>query len=197
MKYSENTVSIGGTLKKKFFISLLAGFLALGGLIAVFGFSGTAFALPLGGIGDFYVTFDKLVGKGFQLMPTIGETGTSDEEPMVRNVIDEVEIENLHIYKDLPMPNGEWIRINVVVDGKATVKGLIQDARLVDADLSFTEMSIKQANTDDFSKNWTHDATTIEINNATIVTDYLFQQMVSLDGAKISIDKIDEPYMYE
>src|SRR5690625_2922792 len=159
--------------------------------------TGTALAMPLGGIGDFYVEFDELEGKGFQLMPQIGETGNSDAEPMIRNVIDEVEITNLHIFKDLPMPGGNWIRVNVIAEGKTTISGLIQDARFIDADLSFNEMAIKQRNTDDFTENWTHDASTITIKDATLVTDYLFQQMVSLEGAKIYIDMIDEPFMYE
>lgn len=55
----EKHTSIGTTVKKKFLIAFLTGSLALGGLLAAFGFTGTAFALPLGGIGDFYVEFDE------------------------------------------------------------------------------------------------------------------------------------------
>ncbi|WP_279401662.1 hypothetical protein [Piscibacillus salipiscarius] len=90
----EQNATVGSVLKKKLVVALLSGFIALGALIGVFGFSGTAFALPLGGIGDFYVKFDELNGKGFQLMPQIGETGESDAEPMIRNKIEEVEITN-------------------------------------------------------------------------------------------------------
>src|SRR5690625_7078472 len=82
--------------------------------------TGTALAMPLGGIGDFYVEFDELEGTGFQLIPEIGETGNSDAEPMIRNIIDEVEITNLHIYKDLKMPAGGWVRIHVKADRKST-----------------------------------------------------------------------------
>lgn len=42
---NERNVTVGNTLKKKFLIAVLSGFLALGGLVAAFGFSGTAFEI--------------------------------------------------------------------------------------------------------------------------------------------------------
>ncbi|MBP1948082.1 DUF6230 family protein [Virgibacillus litoralis] len=191
----ERKETVGKTWKKKLFIALFAGFLGLGGLMSVFGFTGTAFALPLGGIGDFYVEFDELNGKGFQLLPHIGETGDSDAEPMIRNKIEEVEIKNLHIYKDIKMPTGGWVRVHIRASGPTKISGLIQDARMIDADLSFNELAIKEKNTDDFSTNWSQDAKTITIKDAKLVTDYLFQSVVSLDGTKIYVEKIDEPDM--
>jgi len=190
---NERNVTVGNTLKKKFLIAVLSGFLALGGLVAAFGFSGTAFAMPLGGIGDFYVEFDELKGTNFKLLPHIGETGNSDAEPMVRNKMDTAEIKNLHIYKDLPLPGEGWVRVHIRADGKTTIEGLIQDARFIDANLSFEDLAIKEKNTDEFSKNWTQNASTITITDASLVTDYLFQSMVSLDSAKISVEKIDGP----
>ncbi|GAA0590188.1 hypothetical protein GCM10009001_02680 [Virgibacillus siamensis] len=190
---NERKVTVGKTWKKKFFIAFAAGFLALGGLISVFGFTGTALAVPLGGIGDFYVKFDKLEGKGFKLLPHIGETGNSDAEPMIRNKIDNVTINNLHIFKDIKLPTGQWIRIHIEANGPTKISGLIQDARLIDADLSFDNLAIKEQNTEDFTKNWTQNAKTITIKDATLVTDYLFQSAVSLADTKIYIEKIDEP----
>ncbi|QKY68761.1 DUF6230 family protein [Lentibacillus sp. CBA3610] len=191
---NENHVVVGRTGRKKILVALLSGFLALGGLVSAFGFTGTAYALPLGGIGDFYVEFDELNGEGFQLMPQMGETGESDAEPMVRNVIDEVEIDNLHIFKDLQIPGTEqWVRFHIEADGKTNISGLIQDARFIDANLSFDNLAIEQQNTDDFSENWSQNADTITITDATLVTDYLFQEVVSLEEAKISTEMIDEP----
>lgn len=192
----ENVMVVGQVAKKKFLIALLAGFLAFGGIATFFGMTTTAFALPLGGMGDFYVVVEELKGEGFQLQPQIGETGNADAAPMVRNLIDKVEIKGLKIYKDLKMPTGNWIRVNVDAPS-ATITGLTQDARFVDADLSFTNMDISEKNTDDFTQNWTHKADTVTITNAKIVTDYLFQNFVALNGAKISIDKIDGPDLME
>lgn len=194
---NESNVVVGRTWKRKFFIALFAGFLALGGLISVFGFTGSAFALPLGGIGDFYVEFDELKGTEFELLPQIGETGEADEVPMVRNKMKTAEISNLLIYKDLKLPTGDWIRINVDVSGKTEINGLIQDAQFIEADLSFEEMAIAETNTDDFTENWTQAADVVKIEDGKIVTDYLFQSTVSLEGAKISIDRIDEPELIE
>lgn len=191
----EEKIVVGKTIKKKFLIAMLTGFLAFGGLIAGLGFTGTAFALPLGGIGDFYVEFDELNGTEFQLLPHVGETGNSNAEPMVRNKMDKVVITNLHIYKDLELPGIGWVRFHIRSTGPTNITGLIHDARLIEADLSFDNLEIEEKNTAEFSKNWSQNASTINIKDAKIVTDYLFQTVVSLEGAKISAERIEGPDM--
>lgn len=189
----ETGTGFGGTVKKKFLAALAGGFLMLGGMAAVFGITGTAFALPMGGMGDFYVELDELDGTGFELIPHIGETGKSDASPMVRNKIDKATIKGLHIYKDLKMPTGKWIRVNIKATQPTEIKGLTQDAQFIDANLKFNNLAIEEHNTNDFAKNWSQNAKTVKITDAKIVTDYLFQDMVNLQGAKISIEKIDGP----
>lgn len=198
-KWMVNEGTVGSIVKKKFVMALFGGFLLFGILLASLGFSGTIFAVPLGGMGDFYVSFDKLEGEGFTLNPQIGETGTQDAAPMVRNEIKSATIDNLHIYKDLQMPTGNWIRVNIKASQPTSIDGLIQDARFIDANLAFDDMAIKQTNSSQMSmeeayqRNWTQDAEKVTITDAKIVTDYLFQNMVTLNGAVISIDKIEEP----
>ncbi|MBT2218119.1 LPXTG cell wall anchor domain-containing protein [Virgibacillus dakarensis] len=192
-------IAIGSTIKKKFFLSLLGGLLIFGSFIATLGFTGTVFALPLGGMGDFYVKFDKLEGEGFTLNPQIGETGNQDAAPLVRNQMDSATIENLHIYKDLKLPTGNWIRVNIKANQPTIIEGLIQDARFIDANLTFDDMAIEQTNTasmsveEAFQKNWTQNANLVTITDAKIVTDYLFQNMVTLNGAEIFLESIKEP----
>lgn len=194
----EDTV-VGSTRKRRFLITLLGGFIIFSSLLATIGFTGTIFALPLGGMGDFYVTFEELEGEEFTLNPQIGETGEQDEAPLVRNEIGTATIDDLHIYKDLKLPTGKWVRINVKADQPSKIEGLTQDARFIDADLAFDEMAIKEENTSSmpvekaFEKNWTQDADNVQISDAKIVTDYLFQNMVTLNGAKIYLERIDEP----
>src|SRR5690625_2331937 len=125
--------------------------------------------MPLGGVGDCYVEFDELEGKEIEIIPEIGETGNSDAEPMIRNIIDEVEITNLHIYKDLKMPAGGWVRIHIKADGPTKISGLIQDARFIDAVLSLNNLVLKERNTKDFSKNWTQNADTVNIDRKSVV----------------------------
>ena len=110
-----------------------------------------------------------------------------------RNVIDEATVYNLHIYKDIKLPNGQWIRINVRGTKPTEIKGLIQDARFINANLAFDNLAIQEKNTNDFTKNWTQKADKIHITDAKIVTDYLFQTMVNLQGTKIYVEKIDKP----
>jgi|SRR5690625_1274152 len=191
--------TVGHTVKRKLIISISAGFLLFGIVLGIFGFTGSLFALPLGGMGDFYVSFDRLEGKGFTLNPQIGETGIEDEAPLVRNRIDSATIENLKIYKDLKLPTGSWIRINITASEPTEIQGLIQDARFIDANLTFDEMIIEQADTSEmsaeemFTNNWKHQASTVTITDALIVTDYLFQNLVSLNGAQISLERISDP----
>lgn len=194
-----NPIICGRIVKRRFFVALSAGLFLLGGMVAAFGVTGTAFALPLGGMGDFHVSLDKLEGEGFVLHPQIGETGNQDAAPLVRNKIDSATVHGLHIYKDLKLPAGNWIRINITASQPAKIEGLIQDARFIDANLDFAELGIEQTNTSQmtpeeaFTQNWTQNADTITIEDAEIVTDYLFQNMVSLQGAKIWIDRTDGP----
>src|SRR5699024_3805739 len=44
-----------------------------------------------------------------------------------------------------------------------------------------------------FEKNWTQTGETVKIKDAKIVTDYLFQEFVALNGAKIFLESIDGP----
>ncbi len=191
---------LGYTIKSKFLITLLAGLFSLGSVIMFFGVTSTVFALPVGGMGDFIVKFEKLEGKGFSLHPHVGETSEADEAPLVRNKIDEATIEGLHIYKDLRLPGDHWIRIHITASQPTTVKGLVQDAKFVDANLIFHDMTVKQTNTSNmpaleaFQRNWTHDASSIKITDAEISTAYLFQSAVNLQGAQISIESLDGPY---
>lgn len=195
--------TVGLTAKRKFMIALLGGLFLFGSFIATMGFTGTVLAMPLGGLGDFHVSFDKLEGEGFALSPEIGETGNESDAPLVRNEIDKAVIDNLHIYKDLKLPTGGWVRINVKANEPTIIEGLIQDARFIDADLAFDELAIKQTNTEGmsdeevFKNNWTHDAETVTISDGEIVTAYLYQNMVTLADAKIYIEHISEPGVNE
>src|SRR5690625_7971843 len=106
-------VTVGLTAKRKFLIALLGGFFLFGSFIALMGFSGTVLAMPLGGMGDFHVSFDKLEGEGFTLNPEIGETGNELDASLVRNEIDKGVIDNLNNNKDLKLTKVSWIRYQI------------------------------------------------------------------------------------
>src|SRR5699024_11046737 len=139
---AKSNVTIGMTIKKKFFLTLFGGLLFLAILIGTISFTGTIFAVPLGGVGDFYVTFDELKEKRFELTPHIGETDDADEGPLARTRIDTATMDKLHISKRLQMPTGGWVRVNVTASEPTEIEGLIQDAPFIDANLMFDDMAI-------------------------------------------------------
>lgn len=192
-------VQLGYTVKSKVLIAILTGFLFLSGIITAFSLTNTVFALPVGAMGDFYVMFDELKGEGFSLHPHIDESPEKNSGPLIRNKIDSATIQGLHIYKDVQLPNKKWYRINITTSHPTEIKGIIQDARVVDANLSFDEMEIAQKNTSNlsaleaFKQNWTHKAKTVTITDAIIQTNYLFQNAVNLQAAQISVEAIDGP----
>src|SRR5699024_11248678 len=102
----------------------------------------------------------------------VNKTSNIDEEHLISNIMYKATIDNLQIYKDLKLPTGKWIRINVTASEPTEIQGLIQDAQLIDADLSFDGMEILQTNTSDmseaeaFEKNWTQTGETVKIKDA-------------------------------
>lgn len=191
----------GKTSKKWFFSALLCGFLLLGGLFAVFGVTGVAYATPIGGIGKFNVSFDKLVGKGFKLYgslygdPKSGDT--SKVSPVFVNEIDNVTINGLVISRDVDIPIlGKYtVKISAGSGNEpVTIKGLTQKATLIKGNATFTQMNISENYVEDsdpqaVSKAFTQGADTITITNGDLDTQYLFQQVVSLPGMKVEFVK--------
>ncbi|HET7522306.1 MAG TPA: DUF6230 family protein [Bacillales bacterium] len=189
----QEALTVGRTVKKKFLAALLSGFLLLGGLAAVFGISGVAFAMPMGGIGTFMVQFDKLEGQGFKMLPHVGETGTKENAPLVRNIIDEATVYGLHIYKDIKIPvTDNWVRIHITADKPVHITGLIQDARFVSANLQFNDLKVAESNDGGWAEQWTQEGKSVTITDGEIVTTYLFQGTVTLNGTKINIEDIKD-----
>lgn len=190
----------GKTSKKWFFSALLAGFLLLGGLFAAFGVTGVAYATPIGGIGKFNVSFDKMVGHDFKLYGSLygdPKNGASGVKPVFVNDIQKVTINGLVISRDVTIPLlGEYtVKISA---GKGStpveIQGLIQKAALIQGDASFSNMNISEnyVTADDpqaVSKAFTQGADTVTITNGSLDTEYLFQQAVTLPGMKVEFIK--------
>ncbi|HET7580037.1 MAG TPA: DUF6230 family protein [Bacillales bacterium] len=183
----ESKIVTGRTVKKKFLAALLAGFLALGGLAAAFGLSGVAYAMPIAGIGNFHVLFDKLSGHGFQLYTKIGDTGKNKSVPMFRVKIDNATIHGLHIYKIIDTPMGKY-KFNITATQPVHVKGLVQDAQTQIGDAKFTNQKIDENYGADHPFSQT--ASTVTITDGELVTDYLFQSVVTLSGLHLSFEKV-------
>ncbi|MGC4377260.1 DUF6230 family protein [Fictibacillus sp. Mic-4] len=188
--FSQQERATGRTNKKKFWMALASGFLFLGLLVSFLGVSGVAYAVPITGVGDFTVSFDKLEGNGYTFYPKLGENSQNKSIPMGRNEIKELTVYGLKITKELQVTDGQWVRITVTASKPVKITGLIQDARSLNGDATFNKMAIAEHFSDDWQKQFTQGADGIVLKNATLKTDYLFQNTVTLNGMKLSVERI-------
>lgn len=199
MKVNEKT-EFGSIVKWKLFIALFIGFLLLGLITVTLGITSTAFGLPIGGIGEFYVAFDRLEGTGFLLDSNIEKRGKSDQAPLVRNEIEGATVYGLHIYKDLQLPVFGLIRLNIKSSEPTEIKGLVQKARFIEANVDFVNLGIRNQDMTQLTSNrslWGKNADVVSLTDVKMVTDYLFQDIVSLTGMTVSIEKIDYSEQWE
>jgi hypothetical protein len=181
----------GATSKKVFWSALASGFLALGLLLVSFGVSGVAYAVPIAGVGDFYVEFDKLEGKGYTFYPKMGETSTSDSAPQGTNIIETLVIDNLQLYKDFQV-GGEWIRVKITASKPVQISGLQHDAGLIEANAKFENLVLEENNSSDWQKQFQQTSSTIILENAKLKTHYLFQKTINMNGMKLTVERINK-----
>ncbi|MGV3488803.1 MAG: DUF6230 family protein [Tuberibacillus sp.] len=185
------SIVLGHTIKKRFWAAFVAGFLFLAGLIATFGVTGTAFAMPLTGIGTFNVSFDELRGNGFKMYGALNqEKGPKGQEPVFVNKINNATIKGLKITKDISIPGLGTLRAHIVSDSKSPVQitGLTQNATVINGDAVFTNMDITERYSDDPSQEFSQGADTITLKNGNLETVYLFQDKVTLPGLKVTFE---------
>jgi hypothetical protein len=186
----EKVERVRSTSKKRFWGAIVSGFLFLAMVVGFFGLTGKAYALPMAGIGDFTVSFDKLVGSGYIFYPKLGETGTSSSSPLGRNKIDKLTVYGLNITKDLTLPTGKKVEIQIKASKPVQISGLIQDSSFLKGDAQFTQLALAEHHTSDWTKQFTQTSTGITLRNASLITDYLFQNQVTLNGMTLSIHQV-------
>ena len=182
----------GRTNKKVFWSALAAGFLALGLLLVSFGISGVAYAVPIAGVGDFYVEFDRLEGQGYTFYPKMGETSSSDAAPQGTNLIDTLTITNLQLYKDFQVGDGNWIRVKITASKPVQISGLQHDAGLIEANAKFENQILEENNSADWQKQFKLSSTSIVLENAKLKTHYLFQKTINMNGMRLAVEKIEK-----
>lgn len=187
----ESTVQLveGSTNKKVFWTSMATGVLLLGLLLVSFGLSGVAYAVPIAGVGDFYVKFDKLQGTGYKFYPKMGETSSETSAPQGTNLIDNLTIDNLQLYKDFKV-GGQWIRVKIVASKPVQISGLQQDAGLIEANAKFQNLTLQEKKSDDWTKQFQQTSSNIILENASLKTHYLFQKTISMNGMRLTVERI-------
>jgi hypothetical protein len=181
----------GTTSKKVFWSALASGILALGLLLVSFGISGVAYAVPIAGVGDFYVEFDKLVGNGYVFYPKMGETSSSDSAPQGTNEMDNLVIDNLQLYKDFQV-GGQWIRVKITASKPVQITGLQHDASLIEANAKFQNLVLQEKHSDDWQKQFKQTSSQIILEHAKLKTHYLFQKTITMNGMRLTVEKIDK-----
>ncbi|MBT2654778.1 hypothetical protein J7E81_05880 [Bacillus sp. ISL-18] len=181
----------GTTSKKVFWSALSAGLLTLALLLVSFGISGVAYAVPIAGVGDFYVEFDKLVGNNYTFYPKMGETSSSDSAPQGTNLIETLTIDNLQLYKDFKV-GGEWIRVKITASKPVQITGLQHDAALIEANAKFQNLVLQEKHSDDWQKQFKQTSSTIILEHAKLKTHYLFQKTINMNGMRLTVEKINK-----
>lgn len=179
----------GMTSKKVFFASFASGLLILALLLVSFGISGVAYAVPIAGVGDFYVKFDHLEGNGYTFYPKMGETSSEDAAPQGTNLIDNLTIDNLQLYKDFKV-GGETIRVKITASKPVQITGLQQDAGLIEANAQFQGLVLQEKHSDDWQKQFKQSSSKIVLNNATLKTHYLFQKTINMNGMRLTVERV-------
>ncbi|WP_462408763.1 DUF6230 family protein [Neobacillus sp. Marseille-QA0830] len=181
----------GTTSKKAFWTAMASGLLALGLLLVSFGVSGVAYAVPIAGVGDFYVEFDKLEGTGYTFYPKMGETSSADSAPQGTNLIENLTITNLQLYKDFNVGN-QWIRVKITASKPVQITGLQHDAGLIEADATFQDLVLQEKHSDDWQKQFQQTSSKIVLEHAKLKTHYLFQKTINMNGMKLTVEKINK-----
>jgi hypothetical protein len=194
MNLGAEAVIIGGqTVKKKLMFALLGGFLFLGSLLAVFGITGVAYAMPLSGVGEFTVQFDKMVGQDFKLYGGLADSAKSKgTNPVAVNDIKHATINGLKITKKIEIPKFPAIWVVIKSDKPVEIDGLLQKATMIEGDAKFESLTMSENYVGDIkdpleavAKEFTQSANTITIENGNLKTLYLFQQTVTLPGMEV------------
>jgi hypothetical protein len=186
----EQQVQVKGNFSKKaFWTSMASGFLLLGLLLISFGISGVAYAVPIAGVGDFMVKFDKLEGTGYKFYPKLGETSSSDATPQGTNLIKDLTITNLQLYKDFKL-GGKTIRVKITASKPVKITGLQQDAGLIEANATFSNLTLREKHSSDWQKQFEQTSTKITLENASLKTHYLFQETINMSGMRLTVEEL-------
>lgn len=202
MNLATETVIIGGqTVKKRLLFALLGGFVFFGSLLGLFGVTGVAAAVPLSGVGEFTVSFDKMVGKDFQLLGGMADSVSRQNNPVAVNKIKHATIYGLEISKEVSIPGLPTFRVVIESknpDNPVEIDGLLQKATVVSGDAVFTDMEMKETYVADkdpltqAAEGFTQSANTITINKGVLKTLYLWQDKVSLSNMKVFFEIPDK-----
>ena len=192
--------------RKRFLGVFLASNVLLAGVLIGILSADTALAVPYAGLGGFVITFDQLEGEGLQQNPTIASNDDCAAFPAAMTQMDQAEVQNLHLYSDLSVPDMvpgdiDTIRINIMSDS-AQYQGLVQEFTHLQGDITFPQgQQIESQASGDVDDQFQITAPEILIEDGVIHAHTQFTNSISLTGSTISLetnpDELHEPHEVE
>jgi hypothetical protein len=186
---TEMNIERGMTVKKRFWQAMLIGFLLICILAGGIFFGGVALAVPVGGIGGFTIEFSRIEATEFQLTPKLGESSEQQSIPQGSARLNG-KIYDLKLYKDLKIPGGKTVRILITAEKPVEVKGLQLDLSKLNADATFTNLTIKETYSDEWNKKFGLQAPSFVFTNTSITSHYLFTNSITLPGLGLKVETI-------
>ena len=148
---------------------------------------GVALAVPIGGIGGFFIEAEQIRISNFKLLPKVGETSERSLYPQGSAQLDAV-IKKLKLYKDLNVPGAGKVRVLITASGDVKASGLVLDLSKLDADASFNQLKVAEKNSRDWQKKIGLSAPEVVLNKPVIQGHYLFANRISLPGLTLQFE---------
>lgn len=187
--------------RKRFLVTMGAGYALLAAVLVTLLLTGTVFAaFPLSGIGGFVVAADKIVGEGFKLVPTIGDTSERSVWPQGAVTLDSVTISGLTLTKEIDtgdlagLVGGiEKVVVEISANGRVNGEGVTMHISGMTADRAvFTNMTIDEKYSVIPLGKVDLEAPTLDLTNAELNTHTLMTRSISLPGMKLKIKAFRE-----
>lgn len=179
--------------RKRFLAMFLVGNVLFVGLVGSILAAGVAVAVPTAGVGGFTVTFDELQGQGFKQYPTVGNNSQCGAYGSAVAQIDSGTIDNLHLYKDIELPDsmpggGQTIRLSIETDQQVQFQGLTQKFTYLSGDLVFSNgQQIGQNPSGDVENRLSLSAPSVTIKDGAIKAQSQFVNSITLTGASVQM----------
>lgn len=180
------------------------GVVALIGLLIMA--SGTAYAVPLAGIGGFTIEADKVTSESVVIYPGVDDTSERSAYPMAVVEQKNVKIEGLRQYKKLPVDSMPGLsgnaRILITSDETVTADEQVLKVSNIQAEkATFNGQVIDESNSDDPSRKFSigsgefegrtvsisKDGPAQKLTNVKIQAHYLASNQISLPGMQLAV----------
>jgi hypothetical protein len=168
--------------------ALLGAFAMVGAMLAGVLNGGVALALPLAGVGTFTIEASQINITHFRLLPRIGQLSSDGSNVPETQVSLDCTIENLKLYKDVPVPGGGKIRVLIQTNKEVHANGMVMNMAALQALAAFKQLTIGQnGEASSAVQEFSLSATQLTLVIPHIQTTYLYTNSITLPGLSVSV----------